>query len=265
MFCQNPYITFLKERGYNIVRLPRSDFYPLLLLAREGERDLSQMGRITELLVDAEPPVTHFGVPAAGISGKRTNVLNASIGLDILGTLLGAMGGGQIGLNAKFGKTRGVSFEFPEVLSDRIDIIDLDKYLAKGVLTPDTRYVSGLLDRDELYVVTDVIKSRKFSIDIGSSGSAGAEVSVPAIQQVVGAKIRVSGEVTESTRIYFEGDTPLVFGFQARRLIYDGGNYLRVEPVLAGTVTAKSADDLLSGKTIEDNMLMTKGPWVNLR
>jgi hypothetical protein len=264
MFCQNPYITSLKQRGYNIIRLPRHDFYPLALLAREGDRDLSQMGRITEILVDAEPPATHLDVPAAGISGTRTNTLNVGIGLDILGTILGAMGGGQLGLNAKFGKIQGVSFEFPEVFLDRIDIIDLDKYLAKGTLTHDTRYVSELLNRDELYVVTDVIKSRKFCIDIGSSGSAGAEVNVPAIQQVVGAKIKVSGESTESTRIFFEGDTPLAFGFRARRLIYDGGAYLRVETVKPGSVTAKSIDDLLSGRTFEENMLMTNGPWVNL-
>jgi len=265
MFCQNPYITFLKDGGYNLLRLPKSDFPPLMLLAREGERDLNRMGHIKELLVGAETPAVQTDVQAAGISGRHTNTLSLSLGLDLLGTILGAMGGGQVGLNTEFKNVQGLSFEFPSVLSDRVDVIALDKYLVKAQVTQDARYVSQLLNVDELYVVTDVIKSKKFTIGTSGNDSVSANVSVPAVQQIVGAKVKVSGESEQSARVSFEGDVPLVFGFQARRLIYDGGSYLRVEPVPPGSRAAKSEDDILAGKLAEPNMLIVKGPWVNLK
>src|SRR5437016_2619349 len=98
MFCNDPYLSLLKQQGYNVVRLPREDFPPLLLLAREEGKDLSRMGPISELLRGEETPQAKTDIAAAGISGKRTAEMNTTLGLNILGAIIDAMGGSRVGL-----------------------------------------------------------------------------------------------------------------------------------------------------------------------
>lgn len=264
MLCRDTYLSYLKDLGYNVIRLPKSDFPPLMLLAHEGQSDLNRIGTLADLLEGDAPPLIQKDVRAAGISGKKTSSLNPSFGLNLLGSIIGAMGGGQVGLEAQFGKTSAVTFVFPEVFSDRIDPIQLDKYLARAKVSPDTKYFADVLNADDVYVVTDVIKSRKFTVDASSDKSAGVALNIPALQELVGAKVKVSGESNKTNSVTFEGDTPLVFGFQARRLMYDGGNYLKIEPVSAGSVVSRGATRSASSK-VESNMLVTRGAWTNVK
>ncbi len=263
MFCEDPYISFLKDRGYNVIRLPKADFPPLTLLSHSGERDLSRIGNISELFVGATLPVIAANVPAAGVSGKHTNALNLGLGLDLLGTIISAMGGGQIGLKTEFKHASGVTFEFPHVLSDGVTVAALDKFLGATQISADVRYVRELLDNSDIYVVTNTIKSDSVTVDTNASGSAGVEVQVPALQQIVGATVKVSGESEHTGRVTFSGDAHLVFGFQAYRLIYADGKYIKLEPLPAGSSAAKSVDGLLTGQPPETAVrLHTKGAWV---
>ncbi|MFM9888351.1 MAG: hypothetical protein ACKVQT_35445 [Burkholderiales bacterium] len=266
MFCNDPYVGLLKQQGYNVVRLPRADFLPLMLLAHEEGKDLSRIGLVSELLAGAELPTVQTDTIAAGISGKRTAAMHLSLGLNLLGTIVGAMGGGQVGLESSLQSTRSIVFEFPEVLSDDVSVVQLDKYLGKARIDGTAKYVSQLLDLDDLYVVTSVLKARKFTIEANSSSSGSAALDVPAIQEIVGAKVKVSAQSERHSKATFEGATPLAFGFQARRLIYAGGDYLKLEPVLAGSVGAKGVDAILGGEgRVESNMLVLPGAFTRVR
>jgi len=48
--CNDPSITYLKDYGYSILRLPRRDFRPLQILARQG-RDLVPLGELATVMV----------------------------------------------------------------------------------------------------------------------------------------------------------------------------------------------------------------------
>jgi hypothetical protein len=265
MFCTDPYITLLKSSGYNVVRLPRGDFSPLLLLAEEGGKDLNRMGSIKDLLTGARAPVIKANTPAASISGKRTGTINIGIGLNLLGTIIGAMGGTQIGLDTQFKNTSSIAFEFPEVFADDVDVTKLDLYLGKAQINSASRTLARLLECDALYVVTGTVKAKKFSIDTATGGSAGAGVNVPVVQQIVGANITVSGEAASARRLLFEGQSPLTFGFQARRLVYSGGNGIQLAAVEPGSVGAK--DVILKSqrnKAIEPPATFGAGAFVRL-
>lgn len=266
MFCSDPYISLLKQQGYNVVRLPREDFVPLTLLASEEGRDLSRMGLLAELLQADSLPQVKRDTPAAGIAGKRTADMNVSLGLNLLGSIIGAMGGGQIGLDTAFNHARSLAFEFPQVLADDVSIVELDKYLGRAQIDPDSRHLANLLELDDLYVVTGILKSKRFTVAVTSAGSADIELDVPAIKEVVGAKVGVSSESGAESKVSFEGQVPLVFGFQARRLIYEGGNYIKLEPVKPGSVGAKDIDALrAAGRPVESNMFLSSGAFVRVR
>ena len=46
---------------------------------------------------------------------------------------------------------------------------------------------------------------------------------------VVGGNVKVGASSATASKVTFEGSLPLVFGFQAARLVYDKGRYQRFE------------------------------------
>jgi hypothetical protein len=49
MFCSDPFLTFLKSHGNNVVRLPQTDLILLRVLPRKA-KDLDRLGELTILL-----------------------------------------------------------------------------------------------------------------------------------------------------------------------------------------------------------------------
>jgi hypothetical protein len=102
--CNGPTITYLKSYGYSVLRLPRRDFQPLQILASQG-KDLVPLGALTTVMVSngAIPlPPMRANVQAATINGQRSSDLSIGVGLSILGGVIGAMGGGNLGIVASY-------------------------------------------------------------------------------------------------------------------------------------------------------------------
>jgi hypothetical protein len=265
MPCSDPYINTLKDAGYNVVRLPKADIRPGQLLSRNG-KDLSRLGELGDVLTSKTidlPPVK-ADERVADLSGKRTGEMSIGVGLSLLGTIIGAIGGSKLGLDLKYERSRSATFEFQDVLEDRIDIVKLDAFLGQADVNPASAFVRELLFDDELYVVTATVKTTKLTIDTADESKRGVEVSVPEIQQLVGANVKVSGGATKTSKITYEGPTPLVFGFQAIQLDYDKGHYKRFKQVHAGDA-ALEAVQAQTKKGAEDSVLLTShGPFVSL-
>jgi hypothetical protein len=231
MICNDPAVSYLKDFGYSVVRLPRRDFAPRQILVGSGKA-LDNLGMLDTVMVAGPtlPPVK-LNETSANISGQRTSDLSLGVGLNILGNVIGAMGGGKLGLDVAYKNARSVAFEFAGVLRDSIEIAALDKYLGSVDVDPAAKHIGDLLDSDDVYVVTAVIKSAKFSVSAKREDGASLAVDVPTIQQVVGGNVKLSGNASAGGAVTFEGSEPLVFGFQAVRLYYDEGHYTAFEPV----------------------------------
>jgi len=263
MWCKDPFLTYLKQFGYNAIRLPKADVKPLQVLARDG-KDLNRLGEVNSLLVAGKSiplPTLRENTLAANISGQRTGNLSVGVGLSILGSVLGAMGGSKLGLDSKYQHAKTTSFEFQDVYEDKIEIIELDKYLGNADVNPFSRYVAELLEADELFVTTATIKSTKFTIEAKKSDGAALELAIPEIQGIVGGNVKVSGSASVASTICYESSIPLAFGFQAVRLYYEDGRYTAIEPLGTGDAAMKAL-----GKAPADgaSRLMTDGPFVKL-
>lgn len=241
MICNDPFITYLKAFGYTTIRLPKADFRPLQLLVLQG-KDLDRLGDLATVLVTGSniplPPISENS-QAANISGQRTSDLSIGLGLSILGSILGAMGGSKLSLDVAYKQAKSAVFEFQDVLEDRIEVTKLDQFLADADVNPFSRHVADLLESDALYVTTATIKSTKFTVQAKQSDGTALQVSVPVIQQIVGGNVKVSGESEVTSKVTYEGTIPLVFGFQAVQLFYDQGQYTRFEPLPPGNVAAR--------------------------
>jgi hypothetical protein len=165
--------------------------------------------------------------------------MSIGIGLSIIGSIIGAMGGSKLGLDTKYEQAKTAAFEFQDVLQDKIEIVRLDQYLADADVSPFSRYVAELLEADELYITTATIKSTKFTVEAKKSDGAALDVSIPEIQGIVGGNVKTSGASSVTSKVTYESSIPLVFGFQAVRLFYDQGRYTAFEPLETGSAAIK--------------------------
>jgi hypothetical protein len=258
--CRDPYLNSLKAFGYNVIRLPKADVKPLQILTRQG-RDLNRLGDLADILVAGENvslPKISENTPAAAISGKRTSDLSLGLGLSILGTIISALGGSKVGLDAEYKNARSVTFEFQDVLADSVEVTELDQFLGEADVNPSSVYVADLLLADQVFVTTATIKSTKYTVEAKRSDGASLELNVPVVQQIVGADVKVSGDAETTTKVTYEGKVPLAFGFQAVQLFYQDGAYTAFEPT---ELAMKALEQTPQDGT---QRLMTESPFVRL-
>jgi len=250
MSCGDPYLKSLRSHGYNVVRVPKADVRPLQLISRNG-RTLDRIGELATVLPPDGPvplpPVT-AGTPLASLSGHQSGALSPGIGLSVLGSIVGAMGGSKLGLDLQYKSARSVTFEFLDVLEDRIEVAALDQYLSVADVSPFSAHVARLLEADQLYVTTATIKSNRIAVESRGSGGTAVDVSVPGIKGVVGGNVNVSAGSDRAARVVFEGALALVFGFQAVRLFYEDGRYQRFEVLRDGAGLESAAAPELIGE-----------------
>jgi hypothetical protein len=239
-------ISFLRHHGFSVFRVPRASAQPLELLHRDG-KDLTRLGHVPDLVLPGEvglPDVRRDERPGIDIEGKETSSVNAAIGLSILGAFVGALGGGNVGLQAGFKNARTVTFAYTGVMEDHVDVLALEKYVKAGLVSPHVP--SGTLEKlldDEIYVITSVLKTRKIVVDAQASGGQSVELDVPAIQQVVGASVKLDRQSDRSSRITFEGSVPIAFAFQAVQLVFDdSGEFLTTMQLSPGDAAARRLD-----------------------
>ena len=76
-------VMYLRDHGYSVVRLPRSDFHPLQTLIRAGKKDLQRSGELKDLLIMGTNPLPALSVnntAPLSISGKESSTIKIDIG-----------------------------------------------------------------------------------------------------------------------------------------------------------------------------------------
>lgn len=261
--CKDPFVTYLKSYGYNTIRLPRANIRPLQILARKGT-ELTALGELTDVFVQPAgvtvPPI-EADVPAGNISGQRTGDMSIGVGLSILGSVIGAMGGSKLGLDAQYTNAKSAVFEFTGVLSDSVSLAGLDQFLGGSDINPNSVTIGQMLDADEVHVITNTIKASKVVLEGKDDRGATIGVDVPVIQQIVGGSVKVSTAGNAASKVLYEGSVPLVFGFQAVRLFYDKGVYTAFKPLDAGEASVRALDHV---QDTGADLLMTPSTFVSL-
>jgi hypothetical protein len=237
-------LTFLRQYGYSVFRFPRASAQPLELMHREG-KDLTRLGMLPDLV---EPgSVTSLEVrreasPGIDIEGKETSRVNVAIGVSILGSFIGALGGGKLGLDGGFKKARTVTFQFTGVMEDAVDILSLEKFIKAGKVS--SLIPAGTLEKlldDEVYVLTSVLKSKKIVVSAQGEGGTSVAVDIPVIREAVGGSLKVDTASSRDSGVKFEGPVAVAFAFQAVQLVFDeSGEFLTTQQLAAGDAAARA-------------------------
>ena len=225
--CRDPALTFLNDQGYNVVRLPRAGIDPLDVLGRDGGR-LERLGSLPQVWSTSEqvPGPPAIG-PAASISGQSTGNLKLSLGLKLLGDILGALGASTPHLDFAYRSARSIQLSFVDVETAAVDPFAIGRFLSSGDLASGNPFVARFFEDEdaEVFVIFEVLRTG--SLAVAAQGSNGAEVAVdlPAIQGAVGAKVSVAQSSGREALLTFTGEEPLSFGFKAFELSYVDGDW----------------------------------------
>ena len=237
-------ITFLRSNGFSVFRFPRASAQPLELMHRDG-KDLTRLGMVPDLVTPGDQPapdVRRDSAPGIDIEGKETSKVNVAIGLSILGSFIGALGGGKLGLDAAFNKARTVTFQYSGVMEDAVDVLGLEKFIKAGRVSP--HIPAGTLEKlldDEVYVVTSVLKTKRIIVSAQGENGATVKVDVPLIRQAVGGNLNVQPTGTQESHVAFDGPVPVAFAFQAVQLVFDdSGEFLTTQQLPAGDAAART-------------------------
>lgn len=244
MWCKDPFLTLLKQFGYNVVRLPRTNIAPLHVLSRSGS-NLDMLGDLSSILVGGTvPPITR-DTQAATISGSnaKTGSMDAGVATGLLGGVIAAMGGSKVGIDGAYSKAKSITFEFLDVKQDAINITDLDKYLSAARPDPDSRSMATLLKSSGVYVLTATIKSKKLSVRAEDASGQSLKVDLSGVQQLVGGNVGVKQDDKGASSLVYEGPEPLVFGFQAVQILFDKtGQFQGFKRIDADAVAMRDID-----------------------
>jgi hypothetical protein len=215
--CSDSGVSFLKELGYNVVRVPREGIEPLLLIGRQGGTvaQLGTLDKLTKHAPDQALPKITRDLAATDLSGQRTDRLKAGIGLNILGSLIGALGG-KLGVNAAFSSAKSLQFRFDDVLTDTVQPFDIGNYLRDADIDQGNPVLDQyLMGNGRLYVITETIKSDKLSVNVETKSEHGGGLELPVIQQAVGGDVSVETGKEGKSNLTFKGKAHLTFGFKA--------------------------------------------------
>jgi hypothetical protein len=227
MHCSDNTLDYLKRYGFNVIRFPRPDVRPLQIFAAERGQ-LLWMGELSTVFAPGPdvnlPPITASS-GGLKISGRQTNEIDAHLGLSVLGSIIGAMGGSNIGLDTFYKQAQTIVFQFEDVREQRVAPAEVDQYLANAELSAHSRTIGQLLDADDIYVTTAVLQATSLTVAVTKSRSGGVALELPVIQELVGGNVDVSIATKDESALTYTGRVPLGFGFQAIRLSYEAGRY----------------------------------------
>jgi hypothetical protein len=256
---KDPFVDTLKRFEYNVVRLPRTNIHPLQVLQEQGN-SFAIIGDLQDLFQQGSAlPQVSRDQQASFINGQRTDALKVSVGLSLLGGLIGAMTGTQVNLTTAFQKASKIVFHFSDVKVDNVTQTHLRNYLAASAAL-EGGFVRELED-DKLYVIISTIKSAKYTIEALDSSGKSVDVAVPIIQQMVGGSVGVKTEGSSQSVVTFEGTTPHVFGIQALRMEFKNRKFVTTKAASTGTAVRDVGDEEEEEKS---EALLPEGPFLNL-
>lgn len=265
--CKDNSVLYLRERGYNVIRHPRVGINPLDLIGVQNGETLT-LGSLRELVTESDQPYPDItpNQTAVDIEGQSTSRMKIGIGINLLGTLVGALGG-TIGANFGYENAKKVSFQYTDVESDTTKPLAIGNYLREGDVDANNPILREyVLGNGKLYVLYHVVRSNKLSATFEKSGGVGVSINADQLQGAIGGNVGVDASNASNGKIAFTGQQKVAFGFKCLQIILDDGE-LRLVATQPGLLALAMEDDELNKDELEPaaSLLSEQAELVDLR
>jgi hypothetical protein len=220
---------WLREYGFNAVQLPRRDLSPADVMYRSNGSFDQKVGNLSMLFSSNQGlPTMTPSEPTGAISRSLEKKVEASLGVKILGALFGGGSSSKLGADLEAKRARKLTVTYEEVTQDSLAVLALQSWLQQAKIQT-ARQAMGWLNDEKLAAVTAVLRTANLSIVAERESGGSIDLSVPEIQGLVGADVKVSASSTTSSKITFTGKAPVAFGFQAFKMVFEGNVWFGLE------------------------------------
>ena len=215
--------TQLSDKGYNLVALPKEDIAPLLLLYKNGDDVSSVESPVQKLFKtgDSAPPTIEKDKIVIGMDGEANITYDAGGGINMLDWLLKKLNMGQLEGKLKLNGTNTVRICYENVMEDKVSLLNLDNFISMS--EPDTKGFNTFKDKlenSELFVVTAILKSNKFSIVVEDENGQAVNIAA-AVKNIVDVTVDVSHNKNNQITLKHDSAVPLAFAFKAQQILYN--------------------------------------------
>jgi hypothetical protein len=230
-------LTQLKDKGYNVIRLPREGIRPLDVIAGNSSQ-LEYLGALhTVWTSTAKEPEPYQPRSTAGIEGGSSRAIKASLGLSILGDLLAGFGVSSPKLETAFNRARTLAFKYDAPKQWGIEPFNIGDYLRDGDLVQGNRVLDKHIRDSRFYLVTELLLSNSLTVIAEAKTSADAAVDAGVLEDAIEAKMEVAVEQGQHASITFRGKNDVAFGFKAFELTFSDGDWTIGEFADPGSVS----------------------------
>ncbi len=260
----DPFLNLLKDFGYLPLRLPRADVQPLQLM-NVSNKDFILLGDLSDAMGAANgaklPDVKTDITTAGEIQGTRSSTVKLSIGLNILGNILGALTGNNLDVSAAYKNATTLTFEFADVTVNNVSIIQLDKFLNLAKIDSVAKQIQDLMLAGNAGVTTAVARTKKYLVSAQNDHGVDVTADVPVLKGIAGGKLAVSTAGSKNEKVAFEGPNPVTFGVQAVRLGFNDGQISAIDPFAAGSGAVRGLEMTSQGAP---NLVTVEGMFVDI-
>lgn len=262
----DPFLNLLKDIGYLPLRLPRADVQPLQLLNVSG-KEFTVLGDLADAMNPSNgatlPPIKQDIATAGAIQGSHSSTVALSIGLNILGNILGALTGNNLDVSAAYKNASSITFEFAEVTVSNVSIILLDKFLNLSTTNSVSKQIQDLMLAGNAGVTTAVARSKKYIVSAQDNHGVDVNVDVPVLKGIAGGKLGISTTGDNNNKVVFDGPAPITFGVQAVRLSFDStGHVSAIDPFAVGSGAVRGLEMTDQGAP---NLILFDGTFVDVK
>ncbi len=220
--CQNDTTDVLRDLfNATPLRTPEAAVQPLLVIAEKGGKT-ERRGDLRHLLSgDNSLTYSQKDDLVTNVNLQKTRSVDWEFGAKLLDGFFQGFNMPSASLGAKLSGAKEVSLSFNNVRRRWIDKNELGSALRGKIFDLQHPSVGIFLGEDpwNLLLVTDVIASNGFAINIERSGGVDFNVDVPAIQGILtDTNAKVSAKKTGNNSIAFEGADFLTFAFSCVKL-----------------------------------------------
>jgi hypothetical protein len=223
--CQNDTTAALRKLfDATPLKVPETSVQPLLVIAEKGGKT-DKRGDLIHLLSDKTVlPVELKEDRVSDVNLEKTRSMDWDFGLNLLNGFFQGFNLPSADISAKMNNAREISLSFKNVRRRRVDKNELGSALQNRRLDlthPSSKIFLGD-DAQNMLLVSDVIISNGFAINVVKTKDNGGNIEVPAIKEIIDkAKLGVKVKADSKDTIEFEGNEFLTFAFTCVKIEVD--------------------------------------------
>jgi len=228
----------LKDKGYNLIKFPRTDIKPLQVLVKSHSgimnfknwfkpTEVKYQGAISDILKSGKPtPKAKSGRVAQVLKEASSSVLKAETSLALTLQLLNnskLSTQQKADLTALFANLQDTNFSFGEKTKlSEVKTTTLDSYLRKAQPKDDVGLAFEELltkEKTSIYIITSVLQSDTFSFVGTNYTQAQLNGMIEGIKKILDADGNFNIQAFKNNGISFTSEQPLAFAFKAVQLL----------------------------------------------